>query len=384
MTQLLPLGEVAQINPATPVAAAPDDFCSFVPMDAVDETSASISKLYARPYRDVAKGYTTFSENDVLLAKITPCMENGKCAIARGLRGGIGFGTTEFHVVRASPKVLPEWIYFFWRLPQTRLHAERNMTGSAGQKRVPVGFLEELSIPVPSLDEQERYIKLLTNADRLTRTRRYALQLCDEFRATSFHDRLAAVVTMPTLLIDLCTKITDGVHITPTYVRDGVPFLRVTDVQDDRIDWDNVKRIPQEEYDLITRRTKPARGDILYSKNGTIGVAKEITWDVPFAHFVSLALLKPRRELIHSTFLTEWLNTPEALKQATRHSKTGTVTNLHLNEIEQILVPLPTGPDQERLVTLIKQSWGLRSTHVEALRQADHLFQTLLHDAFAR
>ena len=122
------LGEIASINPDTPVYAGVDDMCPFVPMNAVSEHDADITVYSNRPYKELAKGYVPFMEQDVLLAKITPCMENGKCAIARGLRRAVGFGSTEFHVVRASPQVFPEWIYYFWRLPATRLLAERNMT----------------------------------------------------------------------------------------------------------------------------------------------------------------------------------------------------------------------------------------------------------------
>lgn len=141
-------------------------------MDAVDEVAADITRLVNRPFKEVAKGYTPFIENDVLLAKITPCMENGKCAIAHGLRSGVGFGSTEFHVVRASTQILPEWIYFFWRLPETRALAERNMTGTAGQKRVPMSFLENLKIPLPLVEEQRRLLILLRGSDRLCRLRR--------------------------------------------------------------------------------------------------------------------------------------------------------------------------------------------------------------------
>lgn len=114
------IAEVAEINPPLSGRINDDTLCSFIPMDAVDEVAADITRVVYRPFKEVAKGYTPFAENDVLLAKITPCMENGKCAIAQGLRSGVGFGSTEFHVVRASKQILPEWIYFFWRLPETR------------------------------------------------------------------------------------------------------------------------------------------------------------------------------------------------------------------------------------------------------------------------
>ncbi len=171
------LAEVCEINPSTDFDFAPDDACSFVPMEAVDDVDARIARPAARPFSEVAKGYTQFAEHDVIVAKITPCMENGKCAIARNLRNGIGFGSTEFHVLRASKYVLPEWLFYFWRLPTTRQHAARNMTGSAGQKRVAAGLLENLEIPLPTVSEQRRIAGQLEQADRLRRTRRYALEL---------------------------------------------------------------------------------------------------------------------------------------------------------------------------------------------------------------
>ena len=84
-------------------------------MESIDEITGSISNLLDRSYDEVSKGYTYFEEGDILFAKITPCMQNGKTAIAHGLRTGIGFGSTEFHVVRPNSKIEDEWIYLFLR-----------------------------------------------------------------------------------------------------------------------------------------------------------------------------------------------------------------------------------------------------------------------------
>ena len=126
------------------------------------------------------------------------------------------------------------------------------------------------------------------------------MELCDELKMSSFREQLRKCQKSEIRLGDICTRITDGVHVTPTYTVTGIPFLRVTDIRGEEIDWARVKRIARDEYDAITRRIKPQLGDILYSKNGTIGVAKEITWREPFAHFVSLALLKPDRTRVRS------------------------------------------------------------------------------------
>src|SRR5258708_5413261 len=99
------LSDICEINPPTNHDLAPDDLCTFVPMEDVDDINARIKHGVVRPISQVDQGFTPFAENDVIVAKITPCMENGKCAIARRLRNGIGFGSTEFHVLRPKKQV---------------------------------------------------------------------------------------------------------------------------------------------------------------------------------------------------------------------------------------------------------------------------------------
>jgi len=92
----------------------------------------------------------------VLFAKITPCMQNGKHVIARNLIDKIGFGTTEFHVLRASDKILPEWIWYFIRQPSFLKEATAYFTGAVGQQRIPVYFLSNYTIPLPPVETQHR------------------------------------------------------------------------------------------------------------------------------------------------------------------------------------------------------------------------------------
>ncbi len=135
---------------------------SFVPMEAIDERKGMVATVITRKYSEVSKGYTFFANGDVLFAKITPCMQNGKSAIAENLIDGIGFGSTEFHVFRPKEGTLKEWIYYFVRTPEFRKRAEEHFTGSAGQQRVPTDFLEEALIPVPPrMDDQIRIIAKL-------------------------------------------------------------------------------------------------------------------------------------------------------------------------------------------------------------------------------
>jgi type I restriction enzyme, S subunit len=153
------LGEVAAINPPLSRPAPEDpELVSFVPMAAVEEMSGRLDATAVRRWGDVKKGFTRFEEGDVVMAKITPSMENGKAGLARGLRGGLAAGTTELHVLRPRDGVLPGYILHYLLQEQFRKHARAQMTGTAGQLRVPGSFLEAASFPLAPTDEQERIV----------------------------------------------------------------------------------------------------------------------------------------------------------------------------------------------------------------------------------
>ena len=153
------LGECCVINPKKNIDSRLEEdlVISFIPMASVSE-NGEILKLEDRFYRDVKNGFTYFCEGDVLFAKITPCMENGKGAVAVGLTNSIGFGSTEFHVLRPiKEKSNSYWLYVLTSFDFFRKKAEENMTGSAGQKRVQASFLENIKISVPPITLQAEF-----------------------------------------------------------------------------------------------------------------------------------------------------------------------------------------------------------------------------------
>lgn len=158
---MISLSEVALFNPTNTLQLNCDDEVFFVPMEAVSEKSGEIISPQIRRYSEVKNGYTYFKDGDVIWAKITPCMQNGKCAVAKDLVNGIGFGSTEFHVIRTrdSNKLLPEYIWLLLRLDHLRQAAQRYFIGSAGQQRVPFEFFSELCIPLAPVDKQYEIIR---------------------------------------------------------------------------------------------------------------------------------------------------------------------------------------------------------------------------------
>ena len=159
-------------------------------------------------------------------------------------------------------------------------------------------------------------------------------------------------------LSEVSNQITDGAHKTPTYVKEGIPFLRVTDIKNKDINWDTVKRIPKNEHEELIKRSKPEFEDILYSKNGTIGRSIVIGWKNEFSIFVSLALIKPKKDVLNPYFLKMFLDSNSAISQATRRSKTESVTNLHLEEIRDIIIPLPSLQIQKKIVQKLDDILG--------------------------
>ncbi|WP_172590766.1 restriction endonuclease subunit S [Shewanella xiamenensis] len=152
------------VNPKKP-ACPPDGLVSFIPMNAVTE-DAKIISLETVHYANVSSGFTAFQNQDVLLAKITPCFENGKGALAENLHNQIGFGSTEFHVLRATDGICPQYVYHFVNTPKFRIVGEKNMQGSAGQKRVTTDYLKNCRAHFPkSITEQQKISDFLTAVD---------------------------------------------------------------------------------------------------------------------------------------------------------------------------------------------------------------------------
>ena len=164
--EVVRLGEVAEVNPRRPRLKVPaNEPVTFLPMAAIAENSQGIIARDSRPYFEISNGYTYFEENDFLFSKITPCLENGKHALATGLKGGFGFGTTEFHVVRAGPSLASPFVFRLLTRFNIIDRCAKSFTGTAGQQRIQPETLKALSIPVPSLPEQQAIAELLDGLD---------------------------------------------------------------------------------------------------------------------------------------------------------------------------------------------------------------------------
>ena len=162
------LSDYCIVNPKkSELGAIPDDYeLSFIPMQSVSE-NGNIDTSTIKHYKEVKTGFTYFRENDVLFAKITPCMENGKGCVAKNLKNKIGFGSTEFHVLRPIETISnSEWIYRLTTFKTFRKDAENNMTGSAGQRRTPKEFFDKYKVGLPPLSLQNQFADFVQQIDK--------------------------------------------------------------------------------------------------------------------------------------------------------------------------------------------------------------------------
>ena len=180
---LTTLGKCCVLNPTRPRGISPDLQVSFVAMPSVTE-KGEIDSSIVKPYSEASKGFTYFEERDVLFAKITPCMENGKGCVATGLTNGIGGGSTEFHVLRPISGVSnPYWLYCISIMPKFRKNARKVMTGTGGQLRVPISFIDSQPITLPPIDLQDQFEEFYHETDKSKLAIRQALESLEKSRS---------------------------------------------------------------------------------------------------------------------------------------------------------------------------------------------------------
>ncbi|MBF6258178.1 restriction endonuclease subunit S [Nocardia farcinica] len=377
------LGSVATINPRLSRPFEDDEMVSFLGMADVSEdgtTSAGID----RPFSDVRRGYTPFKNGDVLIAKITPCFENGKIVQADVTRD-YGFGSTEFHVVRTGDGLDPRYLLHYLRRPSVRVDGERRMTGSGGQRRVPAEYVKNLRIPLPPIEEQRRIAAILDHADALRAKRREALDRLDELTQSIFIDMFGDPVSnpkgWPTLRIGELAKVTTG--NTPSRERDEYYGRHIEWIKSDNINTSSAMLTAAAEYlselGASVARIAP-KGSILMtciagspSVIGNVAIA-----DRPVAFNQQINAILPLNG--QTWFWYEQLRLAKTLVQA---ASTGGMKGLvSKSKLESVALLFPPVELQQSFSTRVSEVVRFKSHHIAAVASLDALFASLQSRAF--
>jgi len=401
------LGDVCEINPRRPEINRKDDrSTSFVQMSSVQEAGRGIARIEEKPFSTVCKGYTYFGEGDVLFAKITPCMQNGKHAIARGLIDGIGFGSTEFHVLRPRSEIISEWVHHFILQPWVLQNATAHFSGAVGQQRVPEDYLAELKVPLPSVPEQQRIAAILTEqmaaVDRARAAAEAQLEAAKALPAAYLRD----VFGMTTALLENGASkrqlpagwqwvplgeigpVTDGDWILNSdYAPSGVRLLQVGDVGIGRF-VDKSSRFITENRARELNCTFLKAGDVLISRMpDPIGRACQLPdLNYPCITAVDVSIWRPNDNVADRRYLVHYLNSPEWFSRVLSLASGATRARISRSNLETLKILLPPLPEQTRIAAILtKQVAAVDRAIVLLTTQRDTinaLPATLLRQAF--
>ena len=288
-----------------------------------------------------------------------------------------------------SPSIVTKFAYYFLLAHVPLLES---LGTGATFKELSSGKLKEVLFHYPPLPEQHRIVTLLDEAfDGISTAKANAEKNLQNARAI-FESHLQSVFTQVgqgfsiRKLKEVCDKITDGTHQTPTYFDEGIVFLSSRNVTSGKIDWDKIKYIDKAQHLQMHKRVAPRMGDILLAKNGTTGVAAMVDRDVVFDIYVSLALLRAREEVLPELLLY-FVNSPVAKVQFNKRLKGTGVPNLHLEEIREVEISFPTSIAEQRgllqsLDSIAYETQRLEAIYQQKLTALDELKKSLLHQAF--
>ncbi len=187
------LKEICELNPKKSEIKSLNENIevSFVPMEYVNENQIYFNSKQTKKLKEVFSGYTYFKEGDVILAKVTPCFENGKSAICRNLKNKIGFGSSEFYVLRPSLKVIPEFIYFIISKESFKKLGKKFMTGTSGLRRLPIKYVENFKIPLPPIELQKEFASIVEKVEKLKEEQKQSLEKIEELFNSSLSKAFA-------------------------------------------------------------------------------------------------------------------------------------------------------------------------------------------------
>lgn len=262
------------------------------------------------------------------------------------------------------------------------------VTGTTRSKLTQAGAAE-IIVPVPPMAEQRRIAEVLDRAEELRAKRRAALAQLDTLTQAIFLDMFGD----PSInskgwaikkLDEICHSITDIDHKMPEAVDDGIPFISAKDLTEDgRISFDNVKRISKTDFQRLSRKSKPERGDIIYSRIGVnLGKARMIDVDFDFIASYSCCTIKPNHNFVDATYLCRLLDSPFMLRQAHKGIRAIAVPDLGMGEIKAFKIILPPIVLQREFTNRIACLEKLKAAHRTSLKEIDALFGSLQHLAF--
>ena len=361
------LEELIALNPKND--ASPDQPAAFMPMARLGTDFRSTPSFEVRPWSEIASAYVHFGEGDVLLAKITPCFENGKAGVVAGLPAGIGAGSSEFFVCRPHRGAIdPGYLLALFKTPNFLQRGAQEMTGSVGHKRVPKSYLLNSEIPLPPLPEQQRIVAKLNTLlgrvdacrERLERVgpliKRFRQSVLSAAVTGRLFDRSSTPMELGwrTLRADVgCLKVQSGGTPKDGFSRQGIPFLKVYNIVGQSIDFDyRPQYVTPTQHNGELRKSQTQPGDVLMNivgpPLGKVAVVPETanSWNINQAITLFRAGPEISADWLHLVLLegAPWRSVLDETK-----GSVGQV-NISLSQCRAFEIPVPAHEEQRLIL----------------------------------
>jgi type I restriction enzyme S subunit len=367
--QWVKLGDVC--DPTTGIynpKLTPLNFFKYVDISSIDNTNKKITDAKTILGKDApSRARKIIYKNDVLVATTRPNL-NSVALVDSVFDQQVC--STGFCVLRADKNLDPIYLFKYVQ-SQYFVNNLSNLVKGSMYPAVTDSQVREQLIPLPPLSEQKRIAAILNEQMEAVEKARKATEAQLEAAKALPAAYLRAVFESEEAnswerktLNEVCWDISDGSHFTPTYVSDGVPFLSVKDIRETRINFDDCRFITAEEHQQLCKRCKPEKGDVLYTKVGTTGIAKAIDIDKEFSIFVSVALLKVKSNILPE-YLEKVLNSPLCKSQAEQLTQGAANRNLVIKDLKQIELHVPPLPKQQQIASTLTE----QMQEVERLKQ---------------
>lgn len=374
------LKHLARVNPTKSEVSdlPPETEVSFVPLEDFG-TDGQIHDSEVRSLEDVYSGYTYFRDGDIAIAKITPSFENEKGAICRNLKNGIGFGTTELHILRPREDIDVEFLWYVLRSKMFMDKAEASMRGVAGQQRVPKEFIENFPVSKEILQKQDQIVhtlnynlsyigELISQKNKLVneiRERQHSLISRAVVNGISNHEHkkpcdIPGIDEIPSSwetrkIKYCCTRIVDAVNNTAPTVDDGYGYMiRTSEIRDGYIDLDEADQVDKETFDEWNRRETPQSGDVVFTREAPVGEAGIIPEGKRITLGQRMMLFRADQSILNNYYLLYWFYSEMANHQYLLNSNGSTVDHLRVPTVPNLKITLPPLPEQEEIVTEIR------------------------------
>ncbi len=364
----------------------PDGLVHLRPFNIATGGGLTLNETYRVPFSVAPRGRTRLEAGDILFNNTNSADLVGKSALIREpLTAGFSNHLTRLRVDRAH--VEPEWFALWLRHEQGTGHFTRNATRWVSQAAYKSSELKKRKLVLPTLSEQCRAIDLLSRAENIVRMRREAGQKAMEIIPALFLDMFGDPARNPkgwerSTLGDVIYAAQDRPHVSPRYADDGIPFLSTRHIKPGVIQFEDLKYLNLEDAEQQWKKCRPQRGDVLYTKGGTTGLAAAIEFDDPVAVWVHVALLKTNHTIVDPVWLESMLNSEYCYAQSQEFTHGIANRDLGLSRMVKIKMYQPPRPLQARFAGFVHELKELRAAQAQAIQLAQASFDSLLAGVF--